>query len=191
MKRLFLLCAVLLAAATPPGFAQGDDNPVVVLHTNYGDITVEVFDDRAPVTAANFLQYVKDGFYDGTMFHRVIPGFVIQGGGYTADYQPAEGLRDPIENESGNGLKNKRGTLAMARTRDPDSATSQFFINLTDNPQLNHREGQPGYAVFARVIEGMEVVEEIAAIPTGPAGPFRQDVPQDTVVIESAEIVSD
>lgn len=190
MKRLLLLMTVLLAATSLPTFAQESDNPMVVLHTNFGDITVEVFDDKAPITAANFLQYVKDDFYGGTIFHRVIPNFVIQGGGFTTDYEKADGLRDPIENESDNGLTNERGTLSMARTRAPDSATSQFFINLTDNPPLNHQKGQPGYAVFARVVEGMDVVDKIADIPTGAAGPFRQDVPQQTVVIESAEVVS-
>ena len=164
---------------------------MVVLHTNLGDITVEVFADDAPVTAENFLQYVKDGFYDGTIFHRVIPGFVIQGGGYTTDYKQADGLRAPIENESDNGLDNDRGTLSMARTPNPDSATSQFFINLSDNAPLNYRPGHPGYAVFAKVTDGMDVVDNIAAIPTGAAGPFGQDVPQDTVVIESAEVVSE
>lgn len=191
MKQLLFLCVVLCAAALTPALAQEDSNPMVVLHTNLGDITVEVFDDKAPITAENFLQYVKDGFYDGTIFHRVIPGFVIQGGGYTADYRQAEGLRAPIENESDNGLDNERGTLSMARTPEPDSASSQFFINLADNAALNHRPGQPGYAVFAKVIDGMDVVDAIAAVPTGAAGPFRQDVPQQTVVIEFAEIAGD
>lgn len=191
MKKLFILCAVLLAATISPAFAQEDSNPMVVLHTNFGDITVEVFEDKAPITAANFLQYVKDGFYDGTIFHRVIPRFVIQGGGFTADYEQADGLRAPIENESDNGLDNERGTLSMARTPNPDSATSQFFVNLSDNPPLNHQPGRPGYAVFAQVTEGMNVVDQIARLETGPAGPFGQDVPQETVIIESAEVISD
>lgn len=190
MKRLLLLFVAALTAASSPVTAQDNDNPMVVLHTNLGDITVEIFDDKAPITAANFLQYVRDDFYAGTIFHRVIPGFVIQGGGYTASYKPADGLRAPIENESDNGLTNERGTLSMARTRAPDSATSQFFINLTDNPPLNYSKGRPGYAVFARVVDGMDVVDAIAAIPTGPAGPFRQDVPQTTIVIESAEVIA-
>ncbi|HLQ86271.1 MAG TPA: peptidylprolyl isomerase [Salinisphaeraceae bacterium] len=164
---------------------------MVELHTNYGDIIVEVLPDKAPKTAANFLQYVKDDFYDGTIFHRVIPGFVIQGGGFTTAYQPADDLRSPIPNESDNDLKNKRGTLSMARTPDPDSATSQFFINLSDNEALNYSDDEPGYAVFAKVVEGMDVVDEIAAIPTGPAGPFPQDVPRQSVIIEKAEIISD
>jgi len=191
MNRLLLLCAGLLATAFTPVFAQESPNPMVVLHTSRGDITVEVFADEAPVTAENFLQYVKDGFYDGTIFHRVIPGFVIQGGGFTADYKQADGLRAPIKNESDNGLENKRGTLSMARTPDPDSATSQFFINLSDNAPLNYQPGRPGYAVFAKVTYGTDVVDQIATIPTGAAGPFGQDVPQETVVIESAEIVSE
>jgi len=164
---------------------------MVVMHTNVGDITVEVFPDDAPITAKNFLQYVEDGFYDGTIFHRVIPGFVIQGGGFTAHYKQADGQRAPIKNESDNGLNNNRGTLSMARTPDPDSATSQFFINLSDNAPLNYQPGRPGYAVFAKVTDGMDVVDKIAAIPTGAAGPFGQDVPQETVVIESAKVVSE
>lgn len=191
MNKFFLVCAVIVAAMIPPVFAQEDSNPMIVLHTNLGDITIEVFDDKAPITAENFIQYVQDGFYDGTIFHRVIPGFVIQGGGFTTEYKQADGLRAPIENESDNELGNERGTLSMARTSNPDSATSQFFINLTNNPPLNYKPGQPGYAVFAKVTDGMDIVDQIATIPTGPAGPFGQDVPQETVVIESAEVISD
>lgn len=190
MKRLLLLCAILLVAASTSVFSQENDHPEVVMHTTMGDITIEVFAEKAPITAENFLQYVKDGFYDGTIFHRVIPGFVIQGGGFTTQYKQADGQRDPIKNESQNGLKNKRGTLSMARTPKPNSATSQFFINLDDNTQLNYRKDHPGYAVFAKVVDGMSVVDKIASIPTGSAGPFRQDVPQKTVVIESAKVVS-
>lgn len=190
MKRLLLLCATLLVTANTFVCAQDNELPEVVMHTNMGDITIEVFAQKAPHSAENFLRYVKDGYYDGTIFHRVIPGFVIQGGGFTTEYKQADGQRDPIKNESDNGLKNKRGTLSMARTPNPDSATSQFFINLDDNTQLNYRKGHPGYAVFGKVIKGMAVVDKIAAIPTGAAGPFRQDVPQKTVVIESAQVVS-
>ncbi len=164
---------------------------MVVMHTNFGDITLEVMEDEAPKTAANFLQYVEDGFYDGTIFHRVIPGFVIQGGGFTAEYEKQGGTRDPIVNEADNGPDNDRATLSMARTPDPDSATSQFFINLSDNAPLNQRPGEAGYAVFAKVTDGMNVVDEIAALPTGAAGPFRQDVPQETAIIESAEVIAD
>lgn len=161
---------------------------MVVMHTNLGAITVDVFSDQAPETTANFIQYVRDGFYDGTIFHRVIPGFVVQGGGFDDDYRQKQ-TRPPIVNESDNGLDNERGTLSMARTSDPDSATSQFFINLQDNEALNAAPRRPGYAVFARIVEGMDIVDRIADIPTTAAGPFRQDVPQETVFIESAEIV--
>ena len=159
------------------------------METSHGPIVVELFDKQAPVTVKNFVDYADAGFFDGTIFHRVIPGFVIQGGGFTADYRRKE-TREPIPNEAGNGLKNERGTLSMARTADPGSATSQFFINLADNPSLDRRDDTPrgaGYAVFGRVVEGMETVDRIAAIPTGADGPFRQDVPVETVRIESVE----
>lgn len=171
------------------GLAQSEDR-MVVFHTNLGDIQLELYEDKAPKTTANFLAYVEDGFYDGTVFHRVIPRFVVQGGGFDQNLQRKQ-TREPIENEADNGLKNKRGTLSMARTSDPDSATSQFFINLSDNQPLDYSRGNAGYAVFARVVEGMDVVYEIADIPTGPAGPFQQDVPQQPVVIESAEVVTE
>ena len=166
-----LLATVFLSIAlcAPLAFAFGDaskDDSMVVMHTNLGDITIEVFEDDAPKSAANFLQYVRDGFYDGTIFHRVIPGFVIQGGGFTEDYQQKK-TRDPIVNEADNGLKNDRGTLSMARTSDPNSATSQFFVNLTDNAPLNPSRGNAGYAVFGKVTDGMDVVDKIAATPTG------------------------
>jgi len=189
---VLLVTAALCAHSAPAAAADAThkEDSMVVMHTNLGDIEIEVLADAAPKTAANFLQYVRDGFYDGTIFHRVIPGFVIQGGGFTADYQQKP-TRDPIANESDNGLDNDRGTLSMARTSDPDSATSQFFVNLSDNPPLNARGGRPGYAVFAKVTDGMDVVDKIADVPTGPAGPFRQDVPQQTVTIESAEVIDE
>ena len=163
---------------------------MVVMHTSLGDITIDVLTADAPDTAANFLQYVRDGFYDGTIFHRVIPGFVVQGGGFDTDFQQKP-TRDPIANESDNGLNNDRATLSMARTQDPNSATSQFFINLSDNAPLNAASGRAGYAVFASVTDGMDVVDRIAQIPTGAAGPFRQDAPQETVTIDTAEVVDD
>ena len=186
--RLFVFLTLALCAST--AFAAGSaskEGPMVVMHTNLGDITIEVFEDEAPKTAANFLQYVQDGFYDGTIFHRVIPGFVIQGGGFDESYQQKK-TRDPITNEADNGVKNDRGTLSMARTSDPNSATSQFFVNLSDNAPLNPSRGNAGYAVFGKVTDGMDVVDQIADVPTGRAGPFRQDAPQEQVVIESAEI---
>jgi cyclophilin family peptidyl-prolyl cis-trans isomerase len=151
--------------------------------TSKGSFTIQLFDKQAPISAANFLKYVDDGFFDGTIFHRVIPGFMIQGGGLKADMSQKKG-HAAIKNEATNGLKNKRGTLAMARTNDVDSATSQFFVNLVDNDFLDHRPGNYGYAVFGRVDSGMDVVDAIAAVATGSkAG--HQDVPKETVTIES------
>jgi len=162
----------------------------VLVKTTHGDITLELDAEKAPVTVENFTQYVKDGFFDGTIFHRVINGFMIQGGGFTADMQQKE-TRSPIKNEADNGLPNNRGTIAMARTQIVDSATAQFFINLVDNDFLNHRDPSPqgyGYAVFGQVAEGMETVDAIAQVPTGNSG-MHQDVPQESVAIESATIL--
>lgn len=152
--------------------------------TTLGEIQIELDPKHAPLTAQNFLEYVTAKFYDGLIFHRVIPGFVIQGGGFDAQMQQ-RATRHPIANESDNGLKNVRGSLSMARTSDPHSATAQFFINLVDNPSLDHQPGRPGYAVFARVAEGMQVVDQIAAQPTGQSGP-HSDVPVTPIVIERA-----
>jgi peptidyl-prolyl cis-trans isomerase A (cyclophilin A)/peptidyl-prolyl cis-trans isomerase B (cyclophilin B) len=151
--------------------------------TSHGTFTVQLFDKQAPISAENFLKYADEDFFAGTVFHRVIPGFMVQGGGLTADLQNKRG-HDPIKNEAANGLKNKRGTLAMARTNDIDSATSQFFINLVDNDFLDHRPGNYGYAVFGRVDSGMEVIDAIAAVKTGNKG-MHQDVPVETITIES------
>lgn len=157
---------------------------MVVFSTSLGDITIELYPDKAPVTVENFLKYVDDGFFDGTIFHRVIPGFVIQGGGMTED-MTNKPTRAPIKNEADNGLKNLRGTLSMARTQDVSSATSQFFINLADNAFLDHGTRDFGYAVFAKVVEGMDIVDKIASVETGNRG-MHQDVPVDTVSIISA-----
>ncbi|MEY6432499.1 peptidylprolyl isomerase [Thioalkalicoccus limnaeus] len=161
---------------------------MIKLTTNHGDILLEVDAERAPKTSANFVQYVRDGHYDGTIFHRVINGFMIQGGGMTADFVP-QPTRRPIENEAKNGLKNKIGTIAMARTNDPHSATSQFFINVADNDFLDY-PGQDGwgYCVFGQVVEGMEVVDRIKAVRTS-SKQGHQDVPIEDVVIEKAIIV--
>jgi cyclophilin family peptidyl-prolyl cis-trans isomerase len=150
-------------------------------------MVIELFEKEAPISAANFLQYVDDGFYDGTIFHRVIPGFVLQGGGLTADMQ-RKSTRSPIQNEADNGVKNLRGTLSMARTSDVNSATSQFFVNLVDNDFLDHGTRDFGYAVFGRVVEGMEVADAIAKVKTGTVSGY-QDAPVEAVVIESAERV--
>ena len=157
---------------------------MVVLETTLGTIQVELYPEQAPLTVENFLEYVDAGFYDGTIFHRVIPGFVLQGGGFAAD-MTRKPTRPPIKNEADNGLKNARGTLSMARTSEVDSATSQFFVNVVDNAFLDHGERDFGYAVFARVVEGMDVVDQIAAVETTTRGSY-QDVPVEPVVIESA-----
>jgi peptidyl-prolyl cis-trans isomerase A (cyclophilin A) len=157
---------------------------MVIFSTSLGDLTLELFPGDAPKTVANFLEYVDAGFFDGTVFHRVIPGFVIQGGGFTADME-RKATNDPIVNEADNGLKNTRGTLSMARTQDIGSATSQFFVNLSDNDVLDHGQRDFGYAVFARVTEGMDVVDAIAAVKTGNrAG--HQNVPLEAVTVTSA-----
>lgn len=160
-----------------------------VLHTNYGDITLELDNEKAPETAANFAQYVTDGFYNGTIFHRVIPNFMVQGGGFD-EKMSQKATRDSIQNEAGNGLSNETGTVAMARTSDPHSASSQFFINVADNHFLDKEKSQDGwgYAVFAKVVDGMNVVEKIRTVATGNSG-FHQNVPTDAIVIESAEMV--
>ena len=160
---------------------------MIEFKTSKGTFTVQLFDKQAPVSVENFLRYVDEGFFDGTVFHRVIAGFMVQGGGLTADMKDKKG-HEPIKNEATNGLKNKRGTLAMARTNDINSATSQFFINLVDNDFLDNKAGNYGYAVFGRVESGMEVVDAIAAVKTGNKGRY-QDVPTETVTIESARRV--
>jgi cyclophilin family peptidyl-prolyl cis-trans isomerase len=154
-----------------------------------GDIVIELDEKAAPVTVKNFLTYVEENFYDGTIFHRVIPNFMIQGGGFTPDMVQKK-THPPIINEGNNGLKNIRGTIAMARTPDPNSANCQFFINHRDNPSLNYAPNNPGYAVFGKVVEGMETVDKIAAVKTTRKGPYA-DVPAEPVVIKSAKVVSD
>jgi len=190
-----LISALLLAAALPLGLAatnaQAEEaTPDVILHTSHGAIGIELFQAEAPESVNNFLTYVQEGHYDGTIFHRVIDGFMIQGGGFDAEMRQ-KATRDPITNEADNGLKNRRGTLAMARTGAPHSATAQFFINVDDNGFLDHvspQSGQTwGYAVFGQVVDGMEVVDAIKRVPTGRQGPF-QDVPREPVVIERAEL---
>ena len=168
--------------------AAADSNPIVVLKTSKGTIELELFPDKAPASVENFLQYVDDGFYDGTVFHRVIPDFMIQGGGYAPDQTKKE-ARPPVKNEADNGLKNTDGTVAMARTSIPDSATAQFFINVKDNSFLDHTAPTPqgyGYAVFGKVIAGMDVVEVIENTPTKDGGGAFRNLPEEPVLIESA-----
>jgi cyclophilin family peptidyl-prolyl cis-trans isomerase len=187
LRRLVVALPLVLAAA----HAALAADPRVELRTNQGTIVIELYPGKSPKTVANFLQYVKDGHYDGTVFHRVIPGFMIQGGGLDKELREKP-TRAPVENEAANGLKNDYGTLAMARTPDPNSAKGQFFINVKDNAFLNFREPTPqgyGYAVFGKVVSGMDVVEKIARVPTGDAR-GHQNVPRDPVIIESAAVVA-
>ena len=179
------LAAAGAAAQDKPADAKPAANPVVIFSTNMGDITMEFWPEKAPVTVENFLAYVDAGFFAGTIFHRVIPGFVIQGGGMTKDMS-RKPTRAPIKNEADNGLNNERGTLSMARTNDVNSASSQFFINLKANASLDHSPRSFGYAVFGKVIAGMDVVDKIAATPTSSAG-MHQDVPKEPVVVISAK----
>ncbi len=191
MKKALLALLILLTTGVSTAADSGD--PVTVLiATSEGDITVELLPAKAPETVANFLRYVDEGFYNGTIFHRVIDGFMIQGGGFDQAYTKKQ-THDPVMNEADNGLSNLRGTIAMARTSDPHSATAQFFINHTDNPALDHRNKGSGwgYAVFGKVTDGMEVVDRIATVKTGPGGPFRQDAPREMVVIERISKIKD
>lgn len=188
-KRLLLITSAILGLTGSMVLA----GPQVRLETSLGAITLELAEDQAPKTVENFLGYAREGFYNGTIFHRVIDGFMIQGGGFTADFQQ-KATRPPIRNEADNGLKNQRGTLAMARTGDPHSATAQFFINVQDNPALDHRAPTPqgwGYTVFGKVIDGMDVVDRIRRVPTGAGGPGRRftDVPTSPVIIESVTLL--
>ena len=187
-RTLQVVIFVLMFAVSAMASAAGQ---LVKLQTNLGDIVIELNQEKAPQSAANFLGYVNDGFYNGTIFHRVIDGFMIQGGGFTENFQK-KGTKAPIQNEANNGLKNDRGTVAMARTNAPHSATAQFFINVVNNDFLNYRGSTSrdwGYAVFGKVVQGMDIVDKIRKIPTGPGGPFPKDVPQAPVVIESATVM--
>jgi cyclophilin family peptidyl-prolyl cis-trans isomerase len=187
MLRNLIIGLAMLAVAAPALAAD----PRVELKTSMGTIVLELYPDKAPKTVANFLQYVKEGHYDGTQFHRVIDGFMIQGGGFDKDFREKP-TRPPIANEAANGLKNDYGTIAMARRPDPDSATAQFFINVSNNDPLNYRDATRqgfGYAVFGKVVSGMDVVDKIAKVATGNRGRF-QNVPQEPVIIESASIVN-
>jgi len=190
-----LLCATIavaqtqhVAAAAQPAAPSAKETTVtVVIETSEGSMTAELYADKAPLTVSNFLAYVDSKFYDGTIFHRVIPNFMIQGGGFTADLNQKT-TRDPVKNEAGNGLGNLRGTLAMARTMVVDSATAQFFINHKDNAFLDHQSETSrgfGYAVFGKVIKGIDVLDKIAAVQTGAGGPFQSDLPLKTVTITS------
>lgn len=195
-KTLFLIKALVIGALfTTTSLLAADttnmSNPSIKLTTNQGVIVIELNAAAAPNTVANFISYAEDGFYEGVIFHRIIPNFMAQGGGFTADFKQ-KGTKAAIQNEADNGLKNDRGTIAMARTNDPHSATGQFFINLADNGFLDHSSKTSqgwGYAVFGKVTEGMDVVDKMAAIPTGSGGMFPTDVPQQEVIIEKADVI--
>lgn len=183
MRRLFL--SLLLVCCSISG-AHAAEAQLVRVYTNLGTFLIELDSERAPLTVANFLQYVREGHYNGTIFHRVIANFVAQGGGYDQEYVEKP-VHASVPNESGNGLSNRRGTVGIARTSNPHSANAQFYINLADNPQLDPQTSRWGYAVFGKVIEGMNVIDEIGASATGNAGPFESDVPLKPVIIEKME----
>ena len=193
MKNLvYVLAGFLLVIGVYFLLNKEEAMPKVKMTTSYGEIVIELDKENAPITTENFLSYVESGFYNETVFHRVISGFMIQGGGHLADMTPKDEKLDPIQNEANNGLKNNRGTIAMARTANPHSASSQFFINHADNDFLNFRTNQVdegwGYAVFGQVIEGMEVVDKIADVETGSVGPY-QDVPVEAITVLKTEVV--
>jgi peptidyl-prolyl cis-trans isomerase B (cyclophilin B) len=191
--RAFIFSMMLLLTTTL-SFAtenkMSDTSSKVKLTTSLGEIIIQLNPEKAPISSANFLTYVNEGFYNNTIFHRVIPGFMAQGGGFDTDFNQ-KAVHDPIKNEANNGLPNKRGSIAMARTNVPDSATAQFFINYKDNASLNHTSPTPsgwGYAVFGEVIEGMDVVDAMAKQPTGNRG-GHQDVPKTDIIVEKAEVI--
>jgi cyclophilin family peptidyl-prolyl cis-trans isomerase len=198
LTALFLLVTPLAFAQTSkpaaPTAAPAANNPSVVLHTSQGDITLELFADKSPKSVANFLRYVHEGFYAGTVFHRAIPGYLVQGGLYTKELQPRR-THSPVQSEADNGLSNLRGTVAVARGADPNSGTSQFFVNLVDDRRLDYVGNQSGltwgYTVFGKVVKGMDVVDKIASLPTHGQGPFAADVPNPLVVIESVNVVGE
>jgi cyclophilin family peptidyl-prolyl cis-trans isomerase len=190
----FLVSLLGFLVLSPPLLASAEDypsvEPRVLIQTTMGDFVIELDSVRAPLTTANFLNYVREGFYDKTLVHRVIPNFVVQGGGYNADYS-AKPLHGPIPNESGNGLSNSRGTVGMARGDSPHSATSQFNITLNDNGGLNPLPSRWGYAVFGKVVQGMDVVENISHVATGAGGTFTQDAPLRKIFIVHAQIIGE
>jgi cyclophilin family peptidyl-prolyl cis-trans isomerase len=189
------LALVTLAFAAASGVAQetpapaSGPSPRVKVMTSAGSFVIELDQVRAPLTVAAFLGFVNKGFYTGTVFHRVVPGFIAQAGGYTSDLEPKP-VTENVFNESGNGLSNMRGSVGLARTTEPHSGTSQFFVNLADNLDLNPRPSRWGYAVFGKIVEGMEVVDDIGHRPTGPGGPFDRNVPVEPIVIEAIQVLT-
>ncbi len=187
LNRRAALSALAVLALAGPVMAS-DAAPQVKFETSLGNFVVEVYPDKAPKTVENFLLYVKTKHYDGTIFHRVIPNFMVQGGGYTAKYDQKI-MRPPVVLEANNGLKNDMGSVAMARTNEPNSATAQFFVNVKDNAALNAKGPSDGYTVFGRVVSGMETINKIRDVPTGSGGPFQTDAPKTPVLINSATLV--
>jgi cyclophilin family peptidyl-prolyl cis-trans isomerase len=181
-----LALAGLLVHATAPA---ADQAAQVRVTTNMGDFVVELMPDRAPLTVTNFLRYVREGYYSGTLIHRVVSNFVIQGGGHAASDLKLKPVHDPVNNESGNGLQNKRGMVGLARGESAHSGNAQFYVNLVDNPDLDPLPTRWGYAVFGRVVQGMDVVDRIGVTPTGASGPFKSDTPLKPVIIEKVEIM--
>ena len=193
LSRSAIAVAALVLALGPwsAGSARADEpNQMVRISTNMGDFVIEVRADRAPLTAANFLRYVREGFYTNTLIHRVIGNFVIQGGGHDATTQALKPTHDPVFNESGNGLQNKRGSVGLARAEGPHSGNAQFFVDLVDNPDLDPVSTRWGYTVFGRVVSGMDVVDRIGEVPTGEVGQWKKDAPLKPVIIQKAEVVS-
>jgi len=183
MVRIGWLAVIALASAAQAA-------PWVRVTTSMGDFIVELNPERAPLTVANFLQYVKEGHYSGTLFHRVVSNFVVQGGGYTAGDYKLKPVHDPVANEAGNGLRNTRGTVGLARTGEPHSGNAQFYVNVADNSDLDPVPTRWGYAVFGKVVQGMEVVDRIGVLPTGKSGPFKAEAPLTPVIIEKVELLS-
>ena len=191
ITRIALLAVVLLGWLLTAARASADEQTTQVkVTTSMGDFVIEVRTDRAPLTSANFLRYVREGFYTNTIFHRVIANFVIQGGGHEATTLKLKPTHEPVFNESGNGLQNKRGTVGLARAEPPHSGNAQFYVNLVDNPDLDPVPTRWGYCVFGRVVQGMDVIDRIGETPTGAMGPFKSDAPLKPVIIEKIEIAS-
>ncbi|HEY0766409.1 MAG TPA: peptidylprolyl isomerase [Steroidobacteraceae bacterium] len=189
--RIGALATLLVTVMLPHGEARADEpNPQVKVTTDMGEFVIEVRQDRSPLTAANFLRYAREGFYSGTLIHRVVANFVIQGGGHDATTNALKAPHENVFNESGNGLQNKRGAVGMARGEAPHSGNAQFYVNLVDNPDLDPVSTRWGYAVFGRIVQGMDVIDRIGATPTGSMGPFKSDAPLKPVVIEKMEIVA-
>jgi cyclophilin family peptidyl-prolyl cis-trans isomerase len=185
------LCVLLLGGMLICGAARADEpNPQVKVTTNMGEFVIEIRADRAPLTSANFLRYVREGFYNGTLFHRVVSNFVIQGGGHDAQTLQLKPTHENVFNESGDGLQNKRGWVGLARGDSPHSGNAQFYVNLVDNPDLDPVSTRWGYAVFGRVVSGMDVIDRIGETPTGASGPFKKDAPLKPVIIEKVEVLA-